>query len=671
MSHKNINMTSHILPSTSRIGISKNCDVYLNDENIININKYRFHEFYYEELDKLNKNYYLEPDNGLIGNPSLIYQSIEEETSENNKSQKILTTHQISTQPINILADSTSAFNANNPVKIHRYRLNSLNNLINSPPSTISKDHNPELNMSMSPPGTNSLPTTSTTNSQNSIIITPSSISNTNDLEISKKLARNTELHTPSPSHKMIVKRVYDNHLSINIDNLLVLLNIPQQSNSKTTININNTYTINLLQDFISDELNFLCDLMEQPFLTDRNLISFIDPFDLINPSTIGLLFDRMNKSKFSLRLAHVEILSIINRLSNRDRDTVSKSIIKQNLLDAAIGILQHTAVDLLQPGLAIDQVLIGSLSEFIKWIYSNYASNYWMPPIIINISYSLATDLSARFGFKIVSEIYKTIRLYFIPSYLFSVSRTAWKFTNIHRREINKLRSIIIPPSSETFWIIKCLEQSRNIPWVYPNTPHLKNIIVFIDGRNWFYSDEFAKTTGGINLELLRQFLTLGEYHQILSDLVFGRITEFMSAGRQLINKDPWFVIPVLVFNEKYRHQIQPLAQNNRNIIYTPRGRNDDLMTLYIWLSNPGSFIASNDNFGDHAARISKLTCQSKYFEGLWAELIKCFKLLNPFINHTTSFTTNIFTDNNNKFAGQNIGRNGYYIQPGTSAPF
>ena len=662
-------MTSHILQPPSWTASSNSSDLYLNDESIININKYRFHDFYYEELDKLNKKYYLEPDTGLNGNHPLIEQSIEEETSEANKSQKILTTQQISSQPINIFADSSSSFSHNKPVKINRYRLNSLNNFINSPTSTLNKDHPPEFNMSMSPPGSNNIGTASTTNSQNSIIITPSSISNTNNLELPKILSRNIELHTPAPNHKIIVKRVYDNYLSINIDNLLALLNIPQPNNSKPPIN--NIYTINLLQDFISDELNFLCDLMEQPFSIGSNLVSVLDPFDLINPSTIGLLFDRMNKSRFSLRLAHVELLLIINELSNRNRDTVSKSVIKQSLLDTAIGILQHTVIDLLQPGQAIDQVLIVSLSEFIKWIYSNYASNYWMPPLIINISFNLATDLSARFGSKMVAEIFRTIRLHFIPSHLFSVSRTAWKFTNIHRREINKLRSIIIPPSSETCWIIKCLEQSRKIPWVHPNTPHLKNLIVFIDGRNWFYSDEYIKTTGGINLDLLRQFLTLGEYHQILSDLVFGRITELMAAGRQLINKDPWFVIPVLVFNEKYRNQIQPYTENNGTIIYTPRGRNDDLMTLYLWLSNPGSFIASNDTFGDHAARISKLTSQSKYFEGLWSELTRCFKLLNPFINHKNRIPTNTPIHYNNKLSGQNNNRNEYYIQPGTSAPF
>ena len=644
MSYKNTHIVSNT--RTNNIG-----DIYFNDESIININKTRFHEFYYEELDKLNKKYYnttpMSPGVNQIG---IDHQSINEDSIQSDDTKRV------STQPINIYTANT-----NN----HRYRLNSLNNLVNSPP-VPSKEQN-ELNLSMSPFGINSTGT-NMTDSQKSISQnvamyfnpeqdTKSALSDIN-LHI-------IELHTPSPSHKMIVKRVYDNHLSLNIDNL------------QNTSPINN-YNTNILYDFISDELNFLSELLECP-VSDNKLLPEMklkynpdDPFELINTSTVGLLFDRMNKCKFSFRLAYQEIMAIINELSHRYTDKKqTKSPIKQSILDTAIGILQNSANELLQPGLAIDQVLVKSLGEFIYWIYSIYGTYYWMPSTIANISYTLATELSARFGIKMVAEIYKTIRLYFIPSYLFSVSRMAWKFTNIHRRAINNLRSIIIPPSSETYWIIKCLEQSRNIHWVHHTTPHIKNIIVFIDGRNWFYSEEHVKTSGGINLELLRQFITLSEYQNLLADIVYGRITQLMTSGRQLPKKDPAFIIPVLIFNEKHRPQIQPLIQqhhthnthNTQNIIYTPRGQNDDLMTLYLWLSNPGSFIASNDNFGDHAARIAQYPIQSKYFEGLWVELIRCFKLLNP-------FTTRDYDGGKYKFPKnhQNLYSNN---QIGCSAPF
>lgn len=685
------------IPFTNKYKLSEHMHQQQIDENIIHVNKYRFIDFYYEELDKLDMKYYQKPDNNQYVVTDVSKEKIE--------------------QPLPINIPHSLPVSIPNQNNIRRYRLDSLNNhLSNTPLQTPSSTPSPSINqslqgyqpnitntggldLSMSPPLTNSR-SSNISNQQNSYQpgidthentnsnLNPNTIINNSsttygynhtstyphiNMDSSAKNINNynslmnallvkTEYYIPSISHQTIIKRVYDNYLCLNIDH--VIPNIQhakqyaahhQQHSNLSTGNTANMHemqniqnTITATHDFISDQCDFLVEL-----------ITGHDPFKLFNHSTIGLLFDRMHRSDFTFQMAHLEICKITAELTNR---VGHNRLIKQTLLDSAIGILNNTTEQLLQPGIAVASILIKSLGEFISWIYNNYSS-YWMNEYQIQASLNIARSLYIKFGVQIVDDIYKTIKKYFIPSYLFSVSRACWKFTNIHKREISKLRSLIIPQDYKNQWIIKCIDQIRaDIAWVFPDSPNIKNLIVFIDGRNCFYADEYQKTTGGINLELLRRFLNLQEYNNILADLVYGRITNLMTCGRQLIIHDTRYVIPVIIFNERHRQQIQPLVPPNRTVIYTPRGQDDDLMTLYLWLSNPGTFIASNDNYGNYAARLTQSQgnqCMNgsllKYYEGLWSELIRCFKLVNPISDIRAKNSMNPVLN----------------FQPGTSAPF
>ncbi len=683
------------MPFANKYKLSENIYQQQIDENIIHINKYRFFDFYYEELDKLDMKYYQKPTDSQF-TATTISDDIVEQTADYTVPHSL---------PVSIPIQNN----------IRRYRLDSLNNhLSNTPSQTPSPSINQSLqgyqpsnmntsglDFSMSPPLMNSSRSSNISNQPNSYQPGIDSQENTNQKyntnlntnttinNISTTHARNhtsihphinmdlssgsinnlnsmntlllkPEYYTPSTSHQTIVKRVYDNYLCLNIDHVIPNVQHAKQYAEQHHSNLSTGKTTNIhgmqnfqniitaTHDFISDQCCFLVEL-----------ITGNDPFKLFNHSTIGLLFDRMHRSEFMFQMAYLEICQITAELTNR---VGPNRLIKQNLLDSAIGILNNTTEQLLQPSIAVASILIKSLGEFISWIYNNYSS-YWMNEYQIQTSLKIASSLSIKFGVQVVDDIYKTIKKYFIPSYLFSVSRACWKFTNIHKREITKLRSLIIPPEYKNQWIIKCIDQIRaDIAWVFPDSPNIKNLIVFIDGRNCFYADEYQKTTGGINLELLRRFLNLPESHNILADIVYGRITNIMTGGRKLIIHDPRYVIPVIIFNERHRQQIQPLVPSNRTVIYTPRGQDDDLMTLYLWLSNPGSFIASNDNYGNHAARLTQFQenkhiniSQSKYYEGLWSELIRCFKLVNPISN---------IRANNSINPGLNF-------QPGTSAPF
>ena len=71
---------------------------------------------------------------------------------------------------------------------------------------------------------------------------------------------------------------------------------------------------------------------------------------------------------------------------------------------------------------------------------------------------------------------------------------------------------------------------------------------------------------------------------------------------------------IIAIVFNikhkatiEKYYEQNTSQKENIRNVkfIYSPRNHNDDILTLYIWLSDINNNLLSNDNYHDHVKHI------------------------------------------------------------------
>jgi hypothetical protein len=628
------------------------------DESIIHANKYRFPEFYYEELDKLHGNYYTQTTQLMSNNFEMENENIPEE-DDNNLIEPNINIFYTASGPVNIprhpiktpLGQNT--YYQDTSPKVNRYSLDS-------------------LNMSLSPPLATVTPSSVTNSAPSDMLDSQQSTNSNKDPNTILLGHQNNNTYIASTNHQMIVKRVYDNYLSVNLD----FLQFNPVTNQPNTIH---PHIKLFIQDFITDQLEFLVGLQQatdtntNPNPNDSDFHCQSDPFNLFNISTIGLLFDRMAKHEYDFKQAHSEICNICNGLSNRVLRGKSPKI---GMLDSCISIIRNCANDILQPNALVASILVKSMSELITWTYRNYSA-YWMPEIVIKNSLKLAGDLAAKLGPQIVTEIYATIKKYIIPSYIFSVSRSSWKFTHTHKQQISKLRSLVIPQSATTKWILKCIDHARQeIPWVYPDSPQIRNIIVFIDGRNWFYSEEYDKTSGGINLELLRQFLTLPEYHMTLADLVYGRISSIMTAGRQLNIRDHRYIIPVCVFNERFRHYIQPLVPSNRTVLYSPRGQDDDLLTLYLWLSNPGSFIASNDNFGNHVARIFQTQghsqnthhtqhTQNKYYEGLWAELIKCFKLtFNPRPNNTNIIQMS------HPISKQNISRVDNFI-PGTSAPF
>ena len=89
------------------------------------------------------------------------------------------------------------------------------------------------------------------------------------------------------------------------------------------------------------------------------------------------------------------------------------------------------------------------------------------------------------------------------------------------------------------------------------------------------------------------------------------------------------------IVFNEKHREHIMLMTQewhkrftqldNKVRFIYTRRGANDDAMALYLWFTNPGSVLFSNDNYWDWYNRLDN----NLYNQGLWRNWISKYKII------------------------------------------
>lgn len=553
------------------------------DENIINMNKYRFPDFYYEELEKLNTNY----NN----------HDIEQQTGINNINYS-------QTQPVSIpQVNPINQINPINPFNIpgvvneRRSRLDSLNNLLspNSPNGMMLGRQRAPHQQSM----LGDILDGSLSNSTNSLNTSTSSDAANTGLEYNRQPGMRQPILNATTAHQIQVKRVYDNYICLNLDS------------------VSSNCVLATLHEFATEQLSFLSDCIKSG-----------DPFNLVNISTISIIFDRMSKIMFPFKNSHTEIVKIVTELDRRNPGCYPKL----GILDTAIHIISLTATDLEQQPLNIgfsnpaNDPFAKSLVAFTEWVYKHY-TNFWMAPPVINMSLKLANGiLGTRFGPQISQAIYDTLKLYFIPAFLFSVSRANWKFSHTHKREIWKLRNMIIPPSHKTSWLLKASDLARDtIPWIHPDTPNIKNIPVFIDGRNWFYS---SNQTSGLNLENLRACLNLRDYEIGLADNIYGRIVSNLTGGRQLNIRDSRYIIPVLIFNEKYKQFVQPITPPNRVVLYSPRGQDDDLLALYLWLGNPGSFFATNDQHGNYAARLSGY----KYYEGLWSELSRSFKITNPF---------------------------------------
>lgn len=200
-------------------------------------------------------------------------------------------------------------------------------------------------------------------------------------------------------------------------------------------------------------------------------------------------------------------------------------------------------------------------------------------------------------------------------------ISKITQKWYNDYEliESLNILKNKII--TKEQQWIKQLLKQYIQTLPIIPDSGKKVNLVL-IDGANWFYN---PRATGGKSNLLRDEIDNIGT--PIWNDVIISRIRTQM---RDKFGYEPneYFIKNlriIIVFNERHRpfiHQI--CADLDQFIIYTPRGMNDDAMLLYLWLSNPGAFLFSNDQYNDWSNHVTG----NHYLMGLWAHWTALMKI-------------------------------------------
>ncbi len=408
-----------------------------------------------------------------------------------------------------------------------------------------------------------------------------------------------------------LMKRVYDNYLICKLE-------------IDPSVDLNNIQIMPYV-GVIKQQFDFLINMME----TDS------DYFQLFNISTINILCGFITKLKLNLLLFENQIEALLNQITRRGLKL--KSVILDNLIYSVhqsyieiqrIGYLdnwielgnytrhydmkgneiQRTDKNaelhaIMAPKLVSQR--LDTLNNVIKWVFTNYWCQFWMSDDIYLQTQTLVNQFRKWLTEPNVFLMNNTLSI--------QARVAAYNISPLFIKQLNQLKNVIIG-SGGAKWIHRTLDRYRSvIPWT--TADNHKSQLVIIDGRNWFYAEN------GLNSRAIQRYMS-PEANQELGSM----ITEHTKKIGIPFDLSVLYQRNVLViFNEKHIDTIRRYnPAMSEQCIYTPRGVNDDLFILYLWLSNPGSFVISMDNYTDHAARIAG----NKYMEGLWAQWLSLYKI-------------------------------------------
>lgn len=374
-----------------------------------------------------------------------------------------------------------------------------------------------------------------------------------------------------------------------------------------------------------------------------NNTIKTDDLFDLVNVSSMNVLFTLIYN--YGLTLSELEngglmIKNILCRINSQK--------LKVGLLECLIYIVYKNLSDI--TGVAsrtnshdvrtlsvsssndissslTDSVVKSSVMEMniynyiCQWVFTKYKARlFWITPELY-----LGCVKLLRYN-TILSEescalISQTLK-YFVRNDLlinkFSLPN-AWHIEFELIESLNMLKTKIL--SSDIRWIKKLLEQYQQFVPVIPETGQ-KQTLVLIDGANWFYN---PKSSDGKSSLLRDEIDSIGtpEWNEsIISRIRTQLRTQLAYEPTEYFIKNLRIVI---VFNERHKTFIHQICEDlDKFIIYTHRGLSDDAMLLYLWLSNPGAMLFSNDQYNDWANHITG----NHYLMGLWAHWTNTLKI-------------------------------------------
>tara|TARA_B100000575_G_scaffold170605_1_gene136548 strand:+ start:4508 stop:5515 length:1008 start_codon:yes stop_codon:yes gene_type:complete len=283
-----------------------------------------------------------------------------------------------------------------------------------------------------------------------------------------------------------------------------------------------------------------------------------------LNCSTTTLLIRKM--IQFDLNTYILEITKILKKLNK------SKTKIKTNL----ILLLIDTIKDI--DNLSLDKKLIDSYIQFIiEWTLNKI------------IEFDLWIDI------KKFEIIYQKI------NYYISLNISEWTNTNYSKLLIFPyIKSVFI--NNQINVLKNKLVNIEDNKWLINYTYLLSNTSIHVvDGRNYFY-DSKLENSNFININKILKFIITKQKNNKMVYIIFN------SKHEELINEKKNAVLDTFKIDSLY-------AKKYIKFIYSPRNVDDDVLSIYLWLSNIDNILFSNDQYHNYAKKIH----DNLYWYGLW----------------------------------------------------
>lgn len=160
------------------------------------------------------------------------------------------------------------------------------------------------------------------------------------------------------------------------------------------------------------------------------------------------------------------------------------------------------------------------------------------------------------------------------------------------------------------------------------------KKTMIIVDGRNLFYKPDYP-ITHNIDLVAMREFLCDSGQHSL-----YHLIGRFILARFGVIIAEHEYAQfqTVVIFHDRHRKVMEscfaadpitgargPPQRSNITYVYTPHDMNDDIIAMYMWLSNPGSILMTNDQYKNYIDNIPET---NNYLRTLIVEWQRLFRI-------------------------------------------
>jgi hypothetical protein len=420
--------------------------------------------------------------------------------------------------------------------------------------------------------------------------------------------------HKPDSHTCMLVKRVFDNYLLsseiCDYYKIIEALRFCNEliANNNDIFELLNPSTINILFTQINN-YGILLSELETGGLMIRNILEYINSLKLkstLLENLIYIVHKNLSNMSMTSRANSYESrsLSIGSDLSNK----APMDLLTTSIADSITGKVTHSNI----------------YNYIVHWVFTKYKKRmFW-----ITTEFHTGCIKLMRFN-NILTEdncslISQTLKRFVRPDLLISKLTHQWNIEFELVESLNMLKNKII--TKDQHWIKPAIRQYQQIVPISPGTGN-KLTLVLIDGANWFYNarcgsgspstdkskllpDEIGKIGTPQWEDSIIKRIHIHTHHKLAYD-----ITETFGKNLRII----------VVFNERHSGFISQINPDlHKYIVYTPRGVSDDAMILYLWLTNPGSFLLSNDLYNDWANALSG----NHYLMGLWNQWVSCMKI-------------------------------------------